>query len=397
MEDTIKRTKINQYGAGKSTAPKRRRRKKKKGSPFNLFLLVYAGMWLILTIVLCSVLWKNLSKYQNSYNEAEAAGRPELAMDEAMKLFEPDNIKELVAESEPKILSRFESLEDYVQFYYDFVQEKCLSYVRNEELYNDARPVYDIYADDVLFAMVSLKPEGEKDSFGFNKWEVRDIAISENNFEYHDVYLKVMDDMTVYINGIEAGEPEYVRGGVIENSITDKAYELTGASFGYKVYYACDMIKEPVINVVDARGNDVTDKYVVEENGLMNYETTAPEEFTASVYDRVKEFCETYVRHIYRKASVDAVAVMMEDGSQAEKLLYNAQSTLAWAWVPDNVEILDETYDEFFYYNENYFSCRSIMHIRKSDAKTVEDEEFICRWLFKLVNGTWQVTYFILE
>ena len=87
MEDTIKRTKINQYGAGKSAAPKRRRRKRKKGSTFNLFLLVYAGMWLILTIVLCSVLWKNLSKYQNSYNEAEAAGRPELAMDEAMKLF----------------------------------------------------------------------------------------------------------------------------------------------------------------------------------------------------------------------------------------------------------------------------------------------------------------------
>lgn len=396
MKDTIEKEKMNQYENKRDVAPRRRRRKK-KGSPFKLFLLSYAGMWLVLTIVLCSVLWKNLSAYQNSYNEAEAAGRPELAIDEVMGLFEQDNIKQLIAENEPEILSRFESLEDYEQFYYDFIKGKSLSYVKNDQLYNDARPVYDIYADNMLLAMVSLKAKGEKDSFGFNKWEIRDIAISENYYEYHDVYLKVMDDMTVYINGIEVGEPEYVRGGVIENSITDMAYELTGVSFGYKVYYACDMIKEPVISVKDAGGNDVTDKYVVDENGLMNYETTASEEFTASVYERVKEFCETYVRHIYRKASVDAVAGMMEDGSQAEKLLYNAQSTLAWAWVPDNVEILDEAYDDFFYYDENYFSCRSTMHIRKSDENTVEDEEFVCRWLFKLVNGIWQVTYFVLE
>lgn len=394
MEHTSKKTMSEQLS--KSSVPRRRRRNRKSSS-YKFFLLVYAGMWLLLTIVLCTVLWKSLSRYQNSYNEAEAAGRPELAMDEAMKLFEQGNIKQLVAENEPEILSRFESSRDYEQFYYEFIQGKCLSYVKNEQLYNDARPVYDIYADDVLLAMVSLKAKGEKDSFGFNKWEVRDIAISENNYNYHDVYIKVMDDMTVYINGIELGEAEYVRGGVIENSLTDRAYELTGVSFGYKVYYACDMIKEPVINVIDAEGNDVTDKYVVEENGLMDYETTASEEFTASVYDRVKEFCETYVRHIYRKASVDSVASMMEDGSQAEKLLYNAQSTLAWGWVPDNVEIIDEAYDEFFYYNENYFSCRSTMHIRKSDESTVENEEFICRWLFKRVNGIWQVTYFVLE
>ncbi|MGN1187303.1 MAG: hypothetical protein ACI4R6_02315, partial [Lachnospiraceae bacterium] len=284
MKDTIETKKMNQYENKRDAAPRRRRRKK-KGSSFKFFLLAYAGMWLVLTIVLCSVLWKNLSAYQNSYNEAEAAGRPELAMDEVMGLLEQDNIKQLIAENEPEILSRFESLEDYEQFYYDFIQGKSLSYVKNEQLYNDARPVYDIYADNELLAMVSLKAKGEKDSFGFNKWEVRDIAISENYYEYHDVYLKVMDDMTVYINGIKVGEPEYVRGGVIENSITDMAYELTGVSFGYKVYYACDMIKEPVITVTDAGGNDVTDKYVVDENGLMNYETTASEEFTASVYD----------------------------------------------------------------------------------------------------------------
>ena len=94
--------------------------------------------------------------------------------------------------------------------------------------------------------------------------------------------------------------------------------------------------------------------------------------------------------------AVSTVAAMMESGSEAEKLLYNAQSTLAWAWVPDTVEILDESYDEFMYYNDDYFSCRSTINIRKSDDKTTEDEEFVCQWLFKMVNGEWLVTYFVL-
>ena len=60
MKDTIEKEKMNQYENKRDVAPRRRRRKK-KGSPFKLFLLSYAGMWLVLTIVLCSVLWKNLS------------------------------------------------------------------------------------------------------------------------------------------------------------------------------------------------------------------------------------------------------------------------------------------------------------------------------------------------
>ena len=198
------------------------------------------------------------------------------------------------------------------------------------------------------------------------------------------------------INGIKLDEREYITGGVIDNAVSDMAYELTGVSFNYKVYYAGELVQEPQVSVIDAQGNDVTADYVDAENGLKDYEATASPEFIAGVQDMVQSFCETYVYHIYRKASVDSVAVMMEDGSEAERLLYNAQSTLAWAWVPETVEILDESYDEFMYYNDSYFSCRSTINIRKADSKTTEDEEFICQWLFKKVNGQWLVTYFVL-
>jgi len=384
---------------------KNKRHRRKKTSSFTYFLRAYAGLWLVLTVILCAVLWKNLSKYQRDYDTAAAAGAPELAMQESMELFTADNIGMLIEQQQPEILSRFETIEQYKDFYRSFLEQKKVDFKKNEELYNDARPVFNVYAYDAsapddtegeLFAIVSFKAAGEKDSFGFNKWEVKDIAISENIYDYHDVYVKVMDDMTVYINGIQADETEYITGGVIDNAMSDMAYNLTGVSFNYKVYYAGEMVGQPKLQVVDVNGNDVTDNYVLEDNDLRNYESTASEEFIESVQDRVKSFCETYVYHIYRKASVDSVASMMESGSEAVRLLYNAQSTLAWAWVPDTVEILDESYDEFMYYNENYFSCRSTINIRKSDEKTTEDEEFVCQWLFKKIDGQWLVTYFVL-
>lgn len=404
---------MNETVKEKSVKRKRRinRKTKKTSSSFRLFLGMYAGLWMVLTLILCIILWKNLAKYQNDYDAAKAAGEPELAMKESMDLFLPENIGNLIDELQPEILSRFETIEQYKDFYENFLEDRTVSYVKDEGLYNDARPVYDVYAsprtaggsdaasaahDDVLLAIVSFKAAGEKDSFGFNKWEIKDVAISENIYDYHDVYVKVMDDMEVYINGIKADEREYITGGVIDNAVSDKAYELTGVSFNYKIYYAGDMVEEPDVKVLDASGNDVTDRYIEEENDLKNYESTASAEFIASVQDRVRNFCETYVYHIYRKASVGTVAAMMESGSEAEKLLYNAQSTLAWAWVPDTVEILDESYDEFMYYNDDYFSCRSAINIRKSDDKTTEDEEFVCQWLFKRVNGEWLVTYFVL-
>lgn len=398
-------TAVSRSGKSDTRTAKSRKNRRRKSSSFKYFLGIYAGMWLVLTVVLCVILWKNLSGYQKDYDAAKEAGSPELAMQENMSLFTSDNIGALIDEQQPEILSRFETIEQYKDFYRNYLSGRTVKYSKNEELYNDARPVYNIFTCDrdaadtdegELLAIVSLKAAGEKDSFGFNKWEIKDIAISENVYDYHDVYVKVMDDMNVYVNGILMDEREYITGGVIDNAVSDMAYNLTGVSFNYKVYYAGEMVEQPQVQVIDAAGNDVSTAYVEEDNELRSYETTASPEFIASVQDRVKSFCENYVYHIYRKATVDSVALMMEDGSEAERLLYNAQSTLAWAWVPETVEILDESYDEFMYYNDSYFSCRSTINIRKADSKTTEDEEFVCQWLFKKVNGEWLVTYFVL-
>lgn len=386
MEDTVKR------------------KKRVKSKAFKYCMWTYVALWLVATAVICITLWKKLdayqgdydAKYQADYLAAQEAANPDLIMDEVLLQFTADNIAGLVEEMKPQILSRFETIEDYKAFYSKYVTGKSFTYEKDEENYSDSRPVYNVYADSVLFAKVSLKSNGIRDEFGFLSWKLDDIVISENNYQYFDVYLKVSDDMKIYINGEIVGDTEYVRGDSVVNELTDKGKELTGTAYGYKVYYAGDMVTNPVIQVLDSEGNDITGNYVMEENELMNYAVTAPEGFKEQVSERVVKFCETYVYHIYGKASATEVLGMMVDGSEAEAILYDIQPTLAWAWMPDTVEILSEEYEELIYYSEDYFSCKSIINIRKADEKQEEYEEFICQWLFKNVNGEWQVCYFIL-
>ena len=232
----------------------KRKKRHGKNSSFRYFLGTYAALWAVLTVVLCVVLWKNLSNYQRDYDAAKAAGAPELAMQENMELFTADKIGEVIDTQQLDISSRFETIEQYKDFYKGYLQNKNVRYIKNDELYNDARPVYNVMAFDSeaadtdegeLLAIVSLKAAGEKDSFGFNKWEIKDIAISENIYDYHEVYVRVMDDMDVYINGIKLDEREYITGGVIDNAVSDMAYELTGVSFNYNVYYAGELVQEP--------------------------------------------------------------------------------------------------------------------------------------------------------
>lgn len=388
---------VKNSNANKINEVKRSLRKKSNG--FKFFMWFYVALWIIVTVVICRILWTSLSGYQKGYDSAKEASNPDLAMDEALGIFSQDNVKNLVADMNIVSGSRFEDESDYVAFYENLFAGKELIYQRDKEMFMDTRPVYDVYfiGDyENKVAVVELKQLGEKDSYGFNKWTVKKTVISENYYEFHDVYVKVMDDMTVYINGQPVDEREFIREGSIENNLTDMTTELTGKQFAYKVYYAGDMIDAPEVKVIDADGSDVTDAYVMGENDLRDYTYTAPSWFVDEVSAQVQAFCENYVYHIYRKASYDSVAVSMEDGSEAKRLLRDAQSTLAWAWVPENVEILDEAYVDYTYYNENYFSVKSVINIRKSDSKTVEDEEFVCRWLFKKVNGQWLVTYFIL-
>jgi hypothetical protein len=152
---------------------KNKRHRRKNTSSFTYFLRAYAGLWLVLTVILCAVLWKNLSKYQKDYDAAAAAGAPELAMQESMDLFTADNIGTLIEQQQPEILSRFETIEQYKDFYRSFLEQKKVDFKKNEELYNDARPVFNVYAYDAsasddtegeLFAIVSFKAAGEKDS-----------------------------------------------------------------------------------------------------------------------------------------------------------------------------------------------------------------------------------------
>ena len=102
----------------------KRKKRHGKNSSFRYFLGTYAALWAVLTVVLCVVLWKNLSNYQRDYDAAKAAGAPELAMQENMELFTADKIGDVIDTKQLDISSRFETIEQYKDFYKGYLQNK---------------------------------------------------------------------------------------------------------------------------------------------------------------------------------------------------------------------------------------------------------------------------------
>lgn len=368
-------------------------RKKK----FVIVILSYILAWLVVTIVVCSILWNKLSKYENNYNKALEAANPDLYMPTALNSLSINSIDSVVENSKLTVSSRYENLDDYKKFFRTCVEGKVLTWERDAQKFSELRPVYDIYINNKLFAVLSLTSDGNVDSFGFNKWKIKDIALSENNYEYHEVYLKVSDDATLTINGVEVAEEDIVHTADIENEVTDKAYELSGVKHGYKVVYAGNLIKTPTIKVADASGTDISEQFTIDEQGVHDYFTVATQDFIDTVQPTVEKLCHTYIKHIYKKAYLYQVTALMVPGSAAEKLIKSVQSALYYGWVPKDYKFIEEKYDDFIVYDENYFSCRSTFKIERWDKTRRDEEDFSCQWLFQKVKGKWLATFFVLN
>lgn len=367
--------------------------KKKK---FTVVVLSYILFWLIVTVVVCSILWSKLGKYEKNYIEAKNKSAPELFMPQALLSLSPDNIEELVREKNITVASRYESIEDYAEFFRTFVENSTLTWEKDSQRYSDLRPVYDIYAGGKLFAVISLISDGNVDDYGFNGWKVKDVVLSENNYDYHEVYLQVRDDMKVSVNGIESDPEDVIHTATYNNELSDTAYSLSGKEFSYRILYFGNMLNEPDIKVTDADGNDITDAYVTDDKGVRNYFTTSDADFETQVSDYIQKMCHTYIRHIYKKAYLYEILNYMVPGSEAETLMRKVQSALYYGWVPDDYEILSEDYSDYVIYSDKYFSCKSTINIKRWDDTRLDEEEFCCQWLFENVNGRWLVRKFVL-
>ena len=359
---------------------------------FGKILLIYAGIFMVIIIAVCIVVWNKLEVYQKDYDKAKALGDPSIFAEELVANWNLTAVEGYIDTYGVKNLGVYNDDEALVEHFAG--GKSSISYSQNSK-YTEVMPVYDIYSGSTRLAVVSLKPEGNNDEYGFHQWQIRDLAFDTNNLETKDYTIKVTSDCVVEVGDVvltsEAVSDSYSSGDVLSEWVSNK--------YGYAIEYteykldACAFL--PEIKVTDSEGNVVTE-YTADDN-LIEYNCNSSEGFAAAVEQRVLDMCHAYISNIYYKLTFYQLSKYLVANSDAYVIIQDVQSSIAWGWHPDVVEILEESVSTYTEYSDTLFSCDYYAKIYKADADEEYEEIFNYQLLFEKVDGEYYLTYFNLK
>lgn len=359
---------------------------------FGKILLIYAGIFMVVIIVVGIIVWNKLKAYQADYDKAKAAGNPEIFAEELVANWNQTAVEGYIDTYGVKNLGEYNSNEAMLSHFTG--SGASITYSQNSK-YTEVMPVYDIYSGSTRLAVVSLKPEGDNDAFGFHQWQIRDLAFDTNNLETHDYTIKVTSDCEVELDGVVLTED------VISERYTagDTLSEWVQSKYGYALEYieyeleACAFL--PEIKVTDSEGNIISEYSVYED--VIEYNCASSESFAQSVEQRVLDTTHAYISNIYYKLTFYQLSKYLVANSDAYRIIQDVQSSIAWGWHPDVVEILEESVSNYTEYSDTLFSCDYYAKIYKADADEEYEEIFNYQLLFEKVNGEYYLTYFNLK
>ncbi len=375
--------------------------KKKRASAgsrsFKIFLRVYAGLLAVAIIVVCVILWNSLKRYQERHDRAQAGGNPDIYAEEFVKGLGYDS---LLAYIQTYGLNDGEKSLEYearhAEYFAGLLENTPASYVRSEK-FKSALPVYDIYSGNTRVAVISLKPEGKNDEFGYHKWQLKEMAFDTDIIDYRDILVKVPQGASVVFEGRLLGEEYRQPEKTAEDPVLDRALLLGGVAAPNDIYKLTKVIGEPELSVTDAGGAVL--EAVAGDGGLYDYTAKAEEAFRAEIEQRVFDTVDAYIYNIYNHKTFSEAAAYLEYGSDAYNVVADVQSSIIWGWTPDTVDILEQSVSDCVKYGDSLFACSYYGKIYKFEEGAMEsgEETFNYRMMFRLIDGQWYLNYFVLR
>ncbi len=359
---------------------------------FGKILLIYAAVFMVIIAVVGVVVWNKLSDYQKDYDEAKAAGSPKLFAEELVAGWNYEAVTDYIESYGVDNLGEYNNKEVLADIFAG--KSAKISYSANEK-YTEVMPVYDIYSGTTRLAVVSLKPEGTNDEFGFHKWQIRDLVFDTNNLETTNYTIKVTSDCKVVVNGEALTEDNVKSTYQNLDTLTKWVGEKYGHAIEYTEYELGACVSLPEIKVTDAAGNEITECVVKED--LVEYNCTSTPAFIEAVEPRVFDTTHAYISNIYYKLTFYQLSKYLVANSDAYVIIKDVQSSIAWGWHPDVVEIIEESVSNYVEYSDTLFSCDYYAKIYKADADEEYEEIFNYQLLFEKVGEEYYLTYFNLK
>ncbi|MCQ2520903.1 MAG: hypothetical protein MJ105_00865 [Lachnospiraceae bacterium] len=369
----------------------------KKKFSFKKALLCYIALWLVLTAVVCIVLWNKCKIYQNGYDMAKKTADPDLFVAQLLPMYAEDNICQIVREDSFDSMSAFVTTEEKEAYLKSLVAGKDVVFSKNEAS-TERKPVYDIYAEETLVGKVVLSMNTESIEYGFHRFSVKSMDVVMETPELLDCVIRVEGNQDVYVNGTlltEQNADGYTRE---EGSQAEKkAAELSGNDLGVKEYALQGLFELPTV-VVKNGDQEFTLKEEMEGNGFVFQQPLAVNE---EVWERMERGAvkggKLYVCNANNMASFGELSPFLVVGSDAYNNIQSMQSGLTWAGKPEEFEILSEKMISVKEYSDTMRVCRTSYDVHRVYRGVTYDETLTYDWIFTYSDGAgWQIVDFCL-
>lgn len=366
----------------------------KKGFRFTFGkgLLAYAGVWVIVTGIICIRLWGALEGYQSNYDAARERANPDILMPDILELYNADNIVKTAGEDWCTQVSEYE-LEGAAQdVLIQSVEGKKIGFARNDA-YTDRKPVYDILADEKKIGLVMLKQEQASDTYGFHLCTLDNAQVLIQQPELSSLVITVAAGDKIMMNDKQVSESYRTQSIALDSSMAKAAAEYSNIEHSKAVYVVEGFVNDPKIRVIHEEIEEIPEQT---EDGSYYAVSFAGQDFVDSIKERVLEAGEAYLRNVNRMATFAHAAQYFAPGSKAYDALASAQSGLSWAGKPDEFEILDGRITDCVQYGEDAFTVKTCYKTHRLYREVTYDEEQSIEWLYVKKNGSYVIYDFAL-
>ncbi|MBE5939282.1 MAG: hypothetical protein E7266_02695 [Lachnospiraceae bacterium] len=361
---------------------------------FKTFILIYGILVIVGLGYLCNYVWASLEQYQESYDAEYKNSNPQFAMDEFMNELDMDYVLGMVESHEKVKVTTFEDMDCIKEMYKKDCGSGKFSYVEDKDKSDKDKKIYYVMTEDYEpILSVSVVSTDRTEEFGFNVWEVKDITLEKFYEPTYSATIRVPVDSVVTVNGITLVPGQgctYYDDVNYDSKFATEVIKFTGKYTTYRYIQTEKLYNEPKIEVVD---EGKTLAYNTTEDGVMDYEVFASEEFINNVTGAVITAEAVYADYIARYKELEEVVQHIVPNTVFAKETNDAQAFIIFIVRPKSVTYSDWDISEVKTYGSNMFQCKLSYTQYVSYGYKVMEYKSVKHALFKYENGQWLIAY----
>lgn len=362
------------------------RKKHKNKSKFWFGYRIYAGVLVLLIVIMCFAVWNTMKKYE--------AAQPERVIESIVDKFEKGDISDL------KIIAKgnkFEEDADLSSQFKELITGKELTYKVSSGSYDSLAPSYDIMSGEEKIAKISLKSVKEYKKMAIlvlSEWVVESVepAVKIGNY---NIKITAPDSYPVAINGVELGKDEQTGEPVTMDGFKYVSeYVEAPKAVTYEVN---GLMNFPELTV---NGKNVSKENITDNKGSLEYTASfETEEISAELYEFVLKNAKDYTNFFSKDLpgsteSTAPIAHLFPAGSYYLETAEIYRQQDMWTYSAHySPEFRNERVFDYTVYNDNCFSVK--VYFDKSMILKLNNQERIVNnnqiYYYVNIDGKWLI------